>query len=133
MKKMLAVLAVMSVLVSVMLAGDIFTFPVFTQSASTAGEGITVAPVWTNQVGERVILKSVWMSCPTLTNGTFKLLVSTAITNDLPATLTGTTLYFMPEDGALMIEPAGKIIFSGLLSTSNSTAQVSVYVSRPDK
>ena len=105
----------------------------FTQS-NTVLDGSVVAPVWTNQVGERVILKSVWMSCPTMTNNSsMKLVVSAAITNDLPATLTGTTLYFMPEDGALMIEPAGKIIFSALLSSTNGTAKVSVYVSRPDK
>ena len=127
MKKILTVLMFMATMA---LAGDEGYFKELTASYPS-GVVSNVTPTYTNELGERLLIKGLWLSSPVLTNGTVKFANSTAITNDLPMTLTWTTLYYTPGNDGLILEPAGRLPISALMSASNSTVRLTIQATRP--
>ena len=144
MKKTSTLAAVLVSVLMVLAAGaakadDIYTFPIFTQVGAGSGVTSNTAATWTNAVAERVLLKSLWLTGPTLTNGTMKLVQPIATnttqttTNDLAVTMLGSTLYCVPVVDSLWIEAAGSIQWTGLSSASNASSRFSVYGARPGR
>ena len=133
MKKSIRLSVVLAFLAIAAIAGDIYTFPIFTQTWTDRLLQTWTAS-YTNTVGERLLIKSVWLTGDNLTNGSMKIANSTSITNDLPVTLTAPTLSYTPEGGSIWLEPSGRIWLTGVVNTNTALTNnlsVSVYATRP--
>jgi hypothetical protein len=111
--------AIIGIAASLMMAGFVAAQGQWNNPVVINLSNTTAAPTatWTNG-GDRVDVKSVWCSSPTLTNGTMKLINTTSSTNDLSVTLVGSTLYHN-ADGMYSVEGGGKIVIAPLLSSTN--------------
>ena len=124
MKKTMAVLAAVLV-AGVALAGG-WMAPVFITNA--VGTATTITISYTNTIGTRVDLKSLWLNGANLTNGTMKLVNVPAVTNSLPVTQNGDTLYVNMAT-ATTLETGGVIKVTGLVSATGGVYSLSVYTS----
>lgn len=123
MKRIAAVVVTMAVAAAVALAGG-WEAPVH-KSHTTTGTSLSAA--YTNgSTGLRLDLKSLWLSGAQLTNGTMKIVNTATVTNTLPVSVNGDTVYVNMAT-AMTLEPGGVIQYTGLINTNGSITNVTSF------
>jgi hypothetical protein len=100
-------------------------------SKSTGNTTATPSIAFTNN-GDRLLIRSVWASTSSLTNGTLKLVNATGVTNDIPVTHLNATTYWIPA-APVQWEGGAVLLFGAVLANTNPvTTTLQVYVAKPE-
>jgi|GEM_PF-6651252 len=128
MKKLLIVLVSLSLAVAALAQSRWITPAVV--NYNLPADGTVVTNTFTNAWGSRVILQSLWLSGPVLTNASFTL-TSGAATNDLPTTALGSTVYY-ESVGSITLEADAVIKFIAANSATNNHVTLKANIALPE-